>query len=292
MNTVTDSVSVGESADAPLSEFAATIVEQIESGNLQLPTLPEVALKVRDVVENPDGTVSQVAEVVSQDAGLTARLLQVANSALYRGKVEITSLPMAISRLGCPFVRDLITVQVMKQMFQAANEAIDARLHGLWAHNVEVAGICRGLAGICPGTNPDEAMLAGLLHDIGALPVLFFAEQHEEILYIDGLLDQLVEELHSRIGADLLQLWNIPQVLIDAVVEHEHLSREHDGPADLVDLVQVANLQSRFATEHRHGPVNWMAVPAFQRLGFRDSAEEIVVGDVAESVDAVRILFR
>jgi len=60
----------------------------------------------------------------------------------------------------------------------------------------------------------------------------------------------------------------------------------------LVDLVQVANLQSRFATEHRHGPVNWMAVPAFQRLGFRDSAEEIVVGDVAESVDAVRILFR
>ncbi len=131
MNTVTDSVSVGESADAPLSEFAATIVEQIESGNLQLPTLPEVALKVRDVVENPDGTVSQVAEVVSQDAGLTARLLQVANSALYRGKVEITSLPMAISRLGCPFVRDLITVQVMKQMFQAANEAIDARLHGL-----------------------------------------------------------------------------------------------------------------------------------------------------------------
>lgn len=291
MNMPTDTVTVEDNTDESMRDFVVTIVEQIESGELQLPTLPEVALKVRDAVEDPNGTVSQVAEAVSQDAALSARLLQVANSALYRGRVEITSLSMVISRLGSPLVRDLVIAQAMKQMFQATNEVIDTRLHDLWMHNVEVAGICRGLAPSCPGANPDEAMLAGLLHDMGTLPVLFYAEQHAELMQVDGLLDRLVEELHATIGADLLSLWNFPQALIDVVAEHENLTRDHDGPADLVDLVQVANLQSRAATPHRYSTINWMNVPAFHRLGFGADTEEIVVGDVAEMVSEVKSLF-
>ena len=115
---------------------------------MQLPTLPEVALRVREAVADPNISAGQVAEVLSQDAGLTARLIQVANSALYRGRAEIATLPMAIAGLGSNLVRDLVCAQVVKQMFQATNEEIDSQLRDTWTHSVEVAGVARGCAGL------------------------------------------------------------------------------------------------------------------------------------------------
>lgn len=273
-------------------EFVQQLLTDLRTGELQLPTLPEVALRVRDVVDDEKASAKQVSDVIAQDAGVSARLIQVANSPLYRGANEIDRLPMVVTRLGGKLVRDLVTSQVMKQMFQATHEAVDERLRAVWEHSIQVAAIARALAGQCPGIAPDQAMLAGLLHDVGTLPILYRAEEREDLLDEPGLLDRLIEKLHGRIGGAMLEQWKFPQQLVDVAAQHEDLQRSHDGPADLVDVVQVANLQSHINDGHRLSRVDWSQVSAFQRLGLDVDINEIELTDRVEEIEEVRSLFR
>ena len=271
--------------------FVNELLEDLESGQLQLPTLPEVALRVREVVDDENASAGQIAEIIAQDAALSARLIQVGNSPLYRGRQEIDRLPMVIARLGNKLVRNLVTSQVMKQMFQATNDIIDQRLRAVWEHSVQVAAIARALAGQCPGVLPDQAMLAGLIHDIGTLPILYRAEERDELLDTPDLLDQLIARLHTRIGGAILKHWKFPHALVDVAAEHEDLNRSHDGPADLVDVVQVANLQSHIDNNHVLGQADWTRISSFHRLGLDVDIHEIELTDVAEEIDEVQKLF-
>ena len=273
----------------PEDVFVNELIEDLESGNLQLPTLPEVALRVRDVVDDENASANQIAEIIAQDAALSARLLQVANSPLYRGRQEIDRLSMVVSRLGNKLVRNLVTSQVMKQMFQATNDMVDKRLRAVWEHSVQVAAIARVLAANTPGVMPDQAMLAGLLHDIGTLPILYRAEERDELLDTPGLLDELIMRLHTRIGGAILKHWKFPDMLVAVAAEHENLERDHPGPADLVDVVQVANLQSHMDTDHPLAIVDWSNVSAFQRLGLDDDVNEIELTDVEEIKEVQRL---
>jgi len=275
----------------PEEVFVNELVQDLESGHLQLPTLPEVALRVRDVVDDEDANASQIADIIGQDAALSARLLQVANSPLYRGRQEIDRLSMVIARLGNKLVRNLVTSQVMKQMFQATNDMVDQRLRAVWEHSVQVAAIARALAGKAPGIEPDQAMLAGLLHDIGTLPILYRAEERDELLDTPGLLDHLIESLHTRIGGAILKHWKFPVALVAVAAEHEDLTRDHSGPADLVDVVQVANLQSHIDSDHPLSQADWSTIPAFHRMGLDVDVHEIELTDVAEEIEAVQHLF-
>lgn len=274
----------------PEEVFVNELIEDLENGSLQLPTLPEVALRVRDVVDDENASANQIADIIAQDAALSARLLQVANSPLYRGRQEIDRLSMVVSRLGNKLVRNLVTSQVMKQMFQATNEMVDQRLRGIWEHSVQVAAIARVLAGNTPGVMPDQAMLAGLLHDIGTLPILYRAEERDELLDTPGLLDDLIARLHTRIGGAILKHWKFPDMLVAVAAEHEDLERNHAGPADLIDVVQVANLQSHMDTDHRLADVDWSTVSAFSRLGLDGDIHAIELTDV-EEIEEVQRLF-
>ena len=271
--------------------FVNELLDDLESGQLQLPTLPEVALRVREVVDDENASAGQIAEIIAQDAALSARLIQVGNSPLYRGRQEIDRLPMVIARLGNKLVRNLVTSQVMKQMFQATNDIIDQRLREVWEHSVQVAAIARALAGQCPGVLPDQAMLAGLIHDIGTLPILYRAEERDELLDTPELLDQLIARLHTRIGGAILKHWKFPDALVAVAAEHEDLNRSHDGPADLVDVVQVANLQSHIDNNHVLGQADWTRISSFHRLGLDVDVHEIELTDVAEEIDQVQKLF-
>jgi putative nucleotidyltransferase with HDIG domain len=272
--------------------FVNELIEDLESGQLQLPTLPEVALRVRDVVDDEDANANQIADIIAQDAALSARLIQVGNSPLYRGRQEIDRLSMVVARLGNKLVRNLVTSQVMKQMFQATNDLVDQRLRAVWEHSVQVAAIARALANRAPGVLPDQAMLAGLIHDIGTLPILYRAEERDELLDTPGLLDQLITRLHTRIGGAILKHWKFPEALVAVAAEHEDLQRSHAGPADLVDVVQVANLQSHIDTDHRLSHADWSQVSAFQRLGLDVDVHEIELTDVQADIDEVHRLLK
>jgi len=244
------------------------IIKELENGTLVLPTLPEVALKVRDLVNDPDATAEKLAETIATDAALSTRLLTVANSPLYRGRVAINSVQMAVSRLGLNMVKNLVTSLVMQQIFESKSTLLNQRFKDLWQHSTEVAALCHVIAGQFPEIDTEEATLAGLIHDIGTLPILIQAEKHDSLMSDKKALDSLLHELHPRVGREILRSWDFPEELITAVAEHENMNRNSgsNGP-DIADIVQVANLQSYFKTNKAMDPILRSKVLAFEKVG-------------------------
>lgn len=248
--------------------FYKNILDDLQSGALVLPTLPEVALQVREVVDDPNATAAQLADIIVTDAALSARLLKVANSALYRGRVPIESVQMAVSRLGLSMVRNLVTSLVMEQMFQATTNRLDTRLRELWSHTTKVAATSQVLASKLPSVKTDEAMLAGLIHAIGILPILMKADEDGDLIRDSRKLDQIIENLYPKLGATILTNWEFSPELISVAAEHKNLNRNTlDAPADLVDVVQVAVLQSYSGTEKAIDPVALSEIVSFKKVG-------------------------
>lgn len=246
--------------------FYNEILADLANGTLVLPTLPEVALKVRDVVDDPDATSAKLAEIIVTDPALSTRLLKVANSALYRGRYPADSIQMAVSRLGLAMVRNLVTSLVMEQMFQATSNRLEKRLHDLWEHSTEVAAISQVIASKQAGIKADEAMLAGLIHDIGVLPILMKAEDSPTILQDSAQLDNLIESLHPRIGEAILRSWKFPESLIAVAAEHKNYNRDTGNAPDLVDIIQVANIQSYINTDKALSEQQLKNIKAFAKL--------------------------
>lgn len=274
-------------------ELYNNILADLDSGKLLLPTLPEVALKVREVVQDPDATAAQLADIIVTDAALSARLLKVANSALYRGRVPVESVQTAVSRLGLQMVRNLVTSLVMEQMFKPTSRALEKRMRKLWEHSTEVAAISQVIASKQPHIKTDEAMLAGLIHNIGVLPILMRAETVPGLIDDDALLDQLVENLYPRISAAILKNWQFPQNLITVAAEHANLNRNSgpDGP-DLCDVVQVANLQSYFGTDRALDPNVRHKVLAFEKLGIDTGISVVELDENSDEYQEALALFK
>lgn len=268
-------------------QFINELLDDLENDKLVLPTLPEVALKVRDTLEDETMGLADVAKVVTTDTALSARLIQIANSPLLRASREIDSVEAAITRMGANMVRNLVTSIVMEQMFQATSDATDKRLRQIWEHSTEVAAISHALAGQFTKLAPDQALLAGLIHDIGALPILSRAEDVPELLEDEDRLDRIIAKTHTKIGAAILRKWNFPQELVAVAAEHEDLMR--DSPSvDLVDVVMVANLQSYLGSDHPVTQTDWSKIPAFSKLGLQPDISVVDMDETHQKIEAVK----
>ncbi len=246
-------------------QFYNKLKKAVETDQLKLPTLPEIALKIRKAVESENNSAQQIADILVQDASMTARLLQVANSPIFRARTEIDSLQIAITRLGTRVVRDLVITLSMKQIFQASSDLLDKQFRELWATSIEVAAISRMLASQQSHLEPEQALIAGLIHNIGALPVLQLAENDEVLSNNKQELDTVLKEIQGRVGEMILSFWNFPQHLIDVIAKWDSFNRQHNGNADYIDIVQVAILQSGH-TALTTAPEDWNHVPAFNML--------------------------
>src|SRR5690606_8603403 len=158
------------------------IVTAIKNDRLVLPTLPEVALKVREVADDPDADMEKLSAVIGADAALSARIVRVANSPLLRASRPIEDLKAAVMRLGIAYTSNIATGLAMEQMFQATSDLVDMRMRDVWSRSSEVAGICHVLCKHYTKLRPDQATLAGLVHKIGVLPILTYAEDNPTLL--------------------------------------------------------------------------------------------------------------
>ncbi|WP_020405544.1 HDOD domain-containing protein [Hahella ganghwensis] len=270
------------------SKIKKDIVEAINNDKLVLPTLPEVALQVREVAENPDSSVQDLANVLSNDAAMTARIIRVCNSPLLRGSREISNLQMAVGRLGMAYTANLATGLAMEQMFQATSEMIDKRMRDVWQNSMEVAGICHVLAQHYTKLKPDQATLAGLIHQIGTLPVLAYIEEND-IQINNVVLDNLIGSMAPAIGSYILKKWDFSKDL--QIVPKEHCNFKREVPeADLADVVMVARLQSLIGTEHPYTKMDWTQISAFNRLGLDPEVDMNEAEDLSEEMEAAMAL--
>jgi putative nucleotidyltransferase with HDIG domain len=161
-------------------------------------------------------------------------------------------------------------------------------LRALWEHSTEVAAIAHALATQFTKLKSDQALLAGLVHDIGSLPILSRAEDIPELLNDEVMLDRIIQKAHTTVGEAILSKWNFSEEIIAVAAEHENLERDHSGAADYVDLVMVANLQSHLGSDHPHTQQDWSKVPAFSKLGLEPDTSVVDMDETNEAIQAAR----
>jgi len=243
--------------------IAAEVFAALDSGTLELPTLPDVALKIRKTIDDPNVSAEGIIRLLSTDPSISAQIIKAANSAAFSNGNQVNDLRTAISRLGYRMLYTMVMTITMSQLFKANSQIINQKLKQVWDHSREVAANSYVLALHQKHLKPEQAMLAGLVHDLGALPLCMYADRHHPRLD-QATLDGLIRRFHTEIGARLLTKWNFTADLVEVVSRHEDLQHmTADGVPDYIDVVAVANLMKPTTAKF----VAWENVRAVERLG-------------------------
>ena len=273
-------------------QFLETFLDDLNKNRVVLPSLPEVAVQVRKMVNDPDATAKQIAKLIGTDPALAARLLKVVNSPLYRGQETVENIQTAVTRLGASQVRNLVTALVMQQLYQAKSTQLTRqRLKTLWAHSAKVAALSYVIARRLTNLVPDQAMLGGLIHDIGVLPILRRAEAYPQLANDPEALDDVIKHLHTIIGPFILDEWNFSPELVAVTSQHEDLWHSEGSGVNYVDVVIVANLHSYLGTQHPLTKTDWSKMPAFNKLGFSPEETIKTLEAAREELNEVKSLF-
>jgi HD-like signal output (HDOD) protein len=263
------------------------LLSLIEQDRMVLPTLPEVALRIREAVNDPDISPRALSDLLSSDPAISARLIRIANSPLMRSLQKIDSLPGAVSRLGIAYSCNLATGLAMEQMFQATNEVIDERMQHVWKHSTEVAAIASVLAKHYTKLKPDQATLAALVHQIGILPVLAFAEENNLFTLEEECtdLDALIQATHPILGEKILQHWGFPENLVHVPREHVDQMRVV-AQIDYADVIIVSKLLCRSAQASGLAESAWPQISSFGRLGLSPNRSIMEAEAISEEMHA------
>lgn len=266
------------------------LIEDLMTEKLELPSMPDIAVRVREVIANPATGAAEVAKVIQADPVVATQVIKAANSSLLAVGRPVDTLTAAVARLGLDNTREVVTAVTLRQVFRSSHSLLNKRMVELWLHSTMVAAIAAVLARKLTGFSPDRALLAGLVHDIGVVPMLAHAHEYEELVDAPELLEATIGEYRGQIGAMILRRWKFPDDMITLALEAKQWLRQHDGPGDYGDLIIVAQLHGAAGMGELPPPA---AVPAFQKLGLdRLSVDGRSVLDEAreEVADVQRLL--
>ncbi len=229
-----------------IEQLRTEILHDVATGRKVLPGLPDIAVRVQCVVNNENCTIAELAKIIQSDLPLAGRIVQIANSPLYRGLIPVENSHAAISRLGLNVTRNLVTSFALRRVFLTKSSLARKSIEDLWKHSVKVAAVAFTLARISPSLNPDQAMLAGLLHDIGLLLLLSFADDKPELIadHQEGIRALCIE-----LGCILLRQWRFDPAFENVVKNAENWTRQgSDGDEipDYADVVIVAHWHAAF----------------------------------------------
>jgi HD-like signal output (HDOD) protein len=270
-------------------EFVRGLAGELSSGRLDLPSFPEIAVRIRKVLADSKSSIDQVVRIVGAEPVLAARLLRIANSAsLNRSGRPVTELRTAISRIGYNMVRSASMSFSLNQMRHDGKlAAFRHYLNDLWERSTSVAAYCYVLARNCSRVNPDEALLTGMMHGIGKLYILTRATDHPGMFGGDAELNAIIENWHASIGKAILENWEFPDVMAQAVGDQADSSRAGEGAADLADVVAVAVMIASYGTDFGGLEFALQGHPGARRLGLDEAKTLAVMQDSAAEVTAL-----
>ena len=230
-----------------MSVAVQTLVDDIG----ELISLPEVVLKINELVNSEDTSAAEIGAVISHDPAIATRILKVANSSMYGGQRQIDSITRAVTVLGTKQIRDLVLTTTAARVFDGiSNDVIS--VEDFWHHSLYCALLASELAKVSKRANADTMFTAGLLHDIGHL--VMFNQIPEEstaaiLLTIQGESSlepyqaerQILGYDHAEVGASLARQWHLPEVLVSCIGYHHNLDacEEH---CEAVAHIHIANV--------------------------------------------------
>lgn len=229
----------GEVSKRAVAKIREQLLEQIDDDTIQIPTLPEIALSIRDICSNDNATIKDVSKVIEKDPGIAARVIKVANSPLFRGSQAIDNLSMATSRLGMRYTANYVTGVAMQQIYQPQHRVIETFMHDVWERSAMIAASATVVASQDSRFSREQSTLAGLTHLIGMLPLLLFAEKDEELRADLDLLTTAMHRIHGELGSMILYQWDFPPEIAEVPILYNDPDRDCKD-ACYADIISVA----------------------------------------------------
>ena len=221
------------------------LVEKINNDTLVLPTLPEVAVKVREAADNPEINLMEMSDVIAHDPALSARMIKVANSAFLGRSVKVSTLNQAVTRIGLRQIKNIATAMAMEQLFVSKNKIVKEYLSKSWLKTVDVASSAIALLNLHlkdnkhSSLNIDTITLASLVYNIGILPILTEAERHQDVFANPQFLAQAIQKLGGRIGGQIMRAWDFTDDFVE-VSELWASSEYRPEKPCYVDFIRIA----------------------------------------------------
>ncbi|KAF1072809.1 MAG: hypothetical protein GAK45_00083 [Pseudomonas citronellolis] len=209
-------------------------------GEAKIPQMPESHLHLRRLLNEPRTSIDQLVRVLNADPPLAAYLMQFADSPLLQGGRPSATLRDVLTRLGVRQLTNLVLGFSVRNLYIGKEPILQQLFRARWKAAQERAAYSALLAQYTRVTEADDAILAGLLQDVGSLPLLAELELWPDYPRDAQSLHSLCEQLSADIGVLILTVWKLPAPTIESTRQRSNWQREHDGPADLADLVQVA----------------------------------------------------
>jgi HD-like signal output (HDOD) protein len=271
-------------------EFVKALAAELSAGKVDLPSFPDVAIRVRKALADERTTVEQVVRIVGSEPALAARLLKMANSAaLNRAGKPVTELRTAIARMGYNMVRSAAISFAMAQIRAGAQlKGLEKPLEALWLHSTYVAAFCYVLAKNHTRRNADEAFLCGLLHGVGRLYILARADRNAALFADLDALEQVMRDWHANVGKTILENWDMGEEIVQAVANQDDIDSAEAGPPNLTDVLICANMMAAYFDQPGDLELNMQGVRAFQRLGLDGPTSARVLEESREEIDALR----
>lgn len=268
----------------------ANIIEEIKNAfhhnEVDLPSMPEVALKINQAVQDEMLDIKKIADIVQTDPIIAARAVQVANSAMYIGSQPVQTIQRAVQRIGLRAMRAIVMSVALKNIFTPQSSLIKKRMKVYYQHSLRVGVICHELTRKMKEFDKEQAFLAGLIHDIGIVPILIKADQHDEVKNNAELLDKLIHSLQTKVGATLLEQWGFENELITAAREAEDWDRDVIK-ADYCDVVQVAQLLCEMLGGTKLDAPDLNDLPALGRLDLDNMNPKLIIAQAKQGINEV-----
>ncbi len=218
------------------------IARDLSGDEITFPTFLDITFQVRTALKDPNLNVEQLAKLVGAEPLMSTKIIRMANSvALNPSGREVADVKSAIVRVGMEAVRTVSFAVAMEQLLKSKQmHAFEDISKKLWEHTSHVAALCRVLARRMAKINGDEAMFAGLVHDLGVFYLMSRAANFPELVADKAELHALLVGWHDNIGHALLSALGSPESILTAVQEHEQ-DREVKEVKTLSDVLYVAN---------------------------------------------------
>jgi putative nucleotidyltransferase with HDIG domain len=231
-------------SDVLSNKMLATIVGSVKD----LPVLPRTFMALREKLADPNASVKEVVKLVEQDISISAKILQLVNSAFFGLPREISTMNTAVSYLGIDMLQNLILSAEVFRVFENAAKLPGFSFEELHKHSQLTAKIASHIP--VPAGVHSAAVVAGLLHDVGKLVLATRSPKHfaralegaaEEKRPLFAVEQDLMGVSHAEVGAYLLGIWGLPCPVVEAVAHHHHPERVPQDTLDAVAVVHVAN---------------------------------------------------
>jgi HD-like signal output (HDOD) protein len=272
-------------------EFVRGLATELSAGDVDLPSFPEVAAQVQKVLSQEETDASRVVRVLGAEPMLAARVLSMANAAAFNPSGRVVSdLKTAVTRLGFDSLRSAAIGFALAQIQRAKQfKGIERHLSALWQRSVLVAALSFAIARRTEKTNPDTAMLTGLVHGVGKLYILTRSTRHPALFGDQEMYQRIVQDWHANIAKALLESWLMAEEIVAAVHSYEDHSRDLRGQAaTLCDILEVADILASCKDNQDAVPGMITGRKAATRLGLNNEVCVAVLVESGEELAALR----